>query len=60
LGALARERNDRIELVAVVASPDGAHLARAAVRASGPEEAAEAAERQLIEGGAAEILAALG
>lgn len=60
LGALARERDDRIDLVAVVASPDGARLARAAVRASGAEAAAEAAERQLIEGGAAEILAALG
>jgi hydroxymethylbilane synthase len=59
LGALARERDHRIDLVAVVASPDGARLARAAVRASGPEAAAEAAERQLIEGGATEILAAL-
>lgn len=59
LGALARERDDKIELVAVVVSPDGARLARAAVRAPGPEAAAEGAEQQLIEGGASEILAAL-
>lgn len=59
LGALAREHDDKIELVAVVVSPDGARLARAAVRAAGPEAAAEGAEQQLIEGGASEILAAL-
>lgn len=59
LGALARERDGRIELVAVVVAPDGTRLARAAVRASDPEEAAGGAARQLRDAGATEILAAL-
>ena len=59
LGALAREHGAKIDLVAVVASPDGSRVARAAVRADRPEAAAEAAERQLIEEGSAEILGAL-
>lgn len=60
LGALARDRDGRIDLVAVVASPDGARVARAAVRAPDPERAAEAAARRLVEEGASEILAAIG
>lgn len=60
LGALARERDDKVELVTVVVSPDGTQVARAAVRASQPDDAAEAAERRLLDEGAGEILAALG
>jgi len=60
LGALARERGGNLELVAVVAAPDGSRVVRAAVRASTPEGAAEAAHRLLLDEGAGEILAALG
>jgi hydroxymethylbilane synthase len=60
LGALARERDGKLELVAAVASPDGTRVARAAVRATTPEAAADAAEGQLLGEGAGEILAALG
>jgi hydroxymethylbilane synthase len=59
LGALAREKDGRIELVAVVTAPDGSREARAAVRADTPREAADAAYRQLAEAGADEILARL-
>jgi len=59
LGALAREREGRLELVAAVASLDGTKVARAAVRATNPEAAADAAERQLLDEGAGEILAEL-
>lgn len=59
LGALARERDGRIELVAVIASPTGSRLARAAVRAPSPFEAAEAAQKELLREGAGEILAAM-
>jgi hydroxymethylbilane synthase len=60
LGALARERSGGVDLVAIVASPDGAHLARAAVRGPDPETAADRAERTLMEEGAGETLAAIG
>lgn len=59
LGALAREKDGRVELVAVVASLNGERVARAGVRAATPPEAAEAAERELREQGAAEILTGL-
>ena len=59
LGALAREKDGRIELVAIVTAPDGSREARAAVRADTPREASDAAYRQLVEAGAKDILARL-
>lgn len=59
LGALARERDGRVEMVAVVASPTGSRLARAAVRAASAGQAAAAAEQELARAGAGDILAAL-
>jgi hydroxymethylbilane synthase len=59
LGALAREKGGRVELVAVVASLDGQQVARAAVRAATPDAAAAAAQRELNERGAGEILAGI-
>jgi len=59
LGALAREREGKVEMVAVVASPTGSRLARAAVRAASAGQAAAAAEQELAREGAGDILAAL-
>jgi hydroxymethylbilane synthase len=59
LGALAREREGKVEMVAVVASPTGSRLARAAVRAASADQAAAAAEQELAREGAGDILAAL-
>jgi hydroxymethylbilane synthase len=59
LGALARERHGKVELVAVIASPTGSRLARAAVRAESPLDAAEAAQKELLREGANDILAAM-
>ncbi|MGZ4110600.1 MAG: hydroxymethylbilane synthase [Actinomycetota bacterium] len=59
LGALATVDGSRIELVAVVVSPDGLSLARAEVVSDTPEGAAASATRLLIADGAEEILAAL-
>jgi hydroxymethylbilane synthase len=59
LGALATVNGSRIELLAVVVSPDGSHLARAEVVSDSPEGAAGSATRELIAGGAEEILEAL-
>lgn len=59
LGALARERDGKVEMVAVVASPTGSRLARAAVRAASAGQAAAAAEQELAREGAGDILAAL-
>jgi porphobilinogen deaminase len=59
LGALAREKDGRIELVAIVTAPDGSREARAAIRAETPREAADAAYRQLVDAGAKDILAQL-
>ena len=42
-----------VHLIAVVASPDGSHVVRADVEASGAADAAEAAARALLDGGAA-------
>lgn len=59
LGALATVDGSRIELLAVVISPDGLSLARAEVVSDTPEGAAASATKLLIAGGAEEILAAL-
>lgn len=59
LGAIATLNGSRIELLAVVISPDGSELVRAEVVSDSPEGAAAAAAKDLIAGGAEEILAAL-
>ena len=59
LGALARERAGKVEMVAVVVSPTGSRVARAAVRAASAGQAAAAAEQELAREGAGDILAAL-
>lgn len=59
LGAIATVDGSRIELLAVVASPDGSELVRAEVASDSPEGAAAAATRVLIDGGAEAILEAL-
>ncbi len=59
LGALATVNGSRIELLAVVVSPDGSSLARAEVVSDSPEGAAGSATRELIADGAEEILEAL-
>lgn len=59
LGALATVEGNRIELVAVVLSADGSRLVRVDVVSDTPEGAAASATRELIEGGAEEILAGL-
>jgi hydroxymethylbilane synthase len=60
LGALATVTGSRIELVAVVISPDGSTTARAAVVSDTPEGAAAAATKALIDEGAETILGELG
>jgi len=60
LGALATVKGGRIELIAVVVSPDGSHVARAEVVSDSPEGAAGAATKELIADGAEEILRSLG
>lgn len=59
LGALATVNGSRIEMLAVVVSPDGLQLARAEVVSDSPEGAAGAATRELIAEGAEAILEAL-
>ena len=59
LGALATVNGSRIELLAVVVSPDGSRIARAEVVSDSPEGAAGSATRELIADGAEEILEAL-
>lgn len=59
LGALATVEGGRIDLLAVVASPDGSRLARAEVSSDSPEDAAAAAARKLLKLGAEEILEAI-
>lgn len=59
LGALASVGIDRIRLVAIVLSPDGASQARTEVDAPTPEEAAEIAALDLMAGGADDILSAV-
>ena len=60
LGALATVVDRRIEMIAVVVSPDGSRLARAQVVSDTPEEVAGIATKALIAEGAEEILESLG
>jgi hydroxymethylbilane synthase len=60
LGALATVAGSRIELLAVVISPDGSHVARAVAVSDTPEGAATSATKELIAEGAEAILEALG
>lgn len=62
LGAFAEAQGGRLRIRALVASPDGARIARAECegKVSDPEEAGGRAAEMLREGGAEEILAALG
>jgi hydroxymethylbilane synthase len=59
LGALATVDGSRIEMVAVVISPDGSRIARVEVVSDSPEGAATLATKELIAEGAEEILEAL-
>jgi hydroxymethylbilane synthase len=59
LGALATVNGARIEMLAVVVSPDGSRIARVEVVSDTPEGAAAAAAKALIEEGAEQILEAL-
>jgi hydroxymethylbilane synthase len=56
LGALASVEGDAIALDAIVLTPDGERVVRAAVTAATPDEAAELAAEELLAGGAGEIL----
>ncbi len=58
-GALATVDGSRIEMLAVVISPDGSRLARVEVASDTPEEVAALATKELIAAGAEEILEAL-
>jgi hydroxymethylbilane synthase len=60
LGALATVNGSRVEMIAVVVSPDGSRIARAEVVSDSPEGAASAATKALVAEGAEEILEALG
>ena len=59
LGALATVDGPRIEMLAIVISPDGSRIARADVVSDSPEGAAALATKELIAEGAEEILEAL-
>ena len=59
LGALATVDGARIEMLAVVISPDGSRVARVEVVSDTPEGAAALATKELIAEGAEEILEAL-
>jgi hydroxymethylbilane synthase len=59
LGAIAAVKGDAIRLAAVVASPDGSELLRAAADAAHPERAARTVADRLLEQGADRILAAV-
>ncbi|MGZ8650863.1 MAG: hydroxymethylbilane synthase [Actinomycetota bacterium] len=59
LGALATVDGARVEMLAVVISPDGSRIARVEVVSDSPEGAAALATKELIAEGAEEILAAL-
>ena len=59
LGALATVDGTRVEMLAVVISPDGSRIARVEVVSDSPEGAATLATRELIAEGAEEILEAL-
>jgi hydroxymethylbilane synthase len=59
LGALAATRGDRIRIVAVVATPDGAKVVRAAAESTEPAVAASTLAQRLRADGAERILAEL-
>jgi hydroxymethylbilane synthase len=59
LGALASIDGVRVEMLAVVISPDGSRMARVEVVSDSPEGAAALATRELIGEGAEQILEAL-
>jgi hydroxymethylbilane synthase len=59
LGAIAAVKGDAIRLAAVVASPDGSELVRAAADAGHPERAAGTVADNLLAQGADRILAAV-
>ena len=59
LGAIAAVRGDTVRLAAIVASPDGSQLLRAAADASLPERAAGLVADALVEQGADAILASV-
>jgi len=58
LGAIAAVKGDQVRLAAVVGSPDGARILRAAADAADPQRAARIVASSLREQGADEILAA--
>jgi hydroxymethylbilane synthase len=60
IGALAAKSGDVIRMRALVASPDGRTVVQTGVEASDPSAAAETAARDLLDGGAAAILDAIG
>jgi hydroxymethylbilane synthase len=57
LGAYAMVGTEAIRLTSVIATPDGGHVIRSAVEGATPEDVAAVAAKQLIAGGAEEILA---
>ncbi len=59
LGAFAERTAAGMRMVAIVLTPDGGRRARAEVAAATPEEVAELARRELVAGGAEEILSAV-
>jgi len=59
LGAIAAVRGDTVRLAAIVASPDGSQLLRAAADASLPERAAELVADALVHQGADRILSSV-
>jgi hydroxymethylbilane synthase len=59
LGAFAQPTAAGVRMVAIVLTPDGERAARAKVEAPSPAEAVELALRELLAGGADEILSAV-
>jgi hydroxymethylbilane synthase len=60
IGALAVVSGATIRMKALVASPDGSVVVRATAEATEPGDAADAAARELLDGGARAILDAVG
>jgi hydroxymethylbilane synthase len=60
VGALAERSGGAVRVTAVVASPDGSDVVRANAEAAEAGDAADAAARGLLDGGAKTILDALG
>jgi hydroxymethylbilane synthase len=57
LGAIGALKGDLVRLAAVVASPDGVEVVKAAAESEDPEQAARIVAEQLLAGGADRILA---